>query len=361
VRLDALKPVQIGLLVVAGALGGAIVMKVAENPRTVTAEPELAPALTPANARVDPPSARPEPASAVLSTPSAQTPEPAAIVEHPSPFAAPAKVRETPRSARTAAPRVVRLAAKPAQVTQVAENRIPRVAADPVPVRTATAEPEPVPASGPAPSVSNPVSNPVSNELPPARTRAEDATPHAPAAPEPARVTLNAGILIPVRLVDGLSAERNQPGDSFTATLDKELVADGFVIAERGARVEGRVVKSDRGARLQGSSALQVELVRVHLSDGQTIQVRTDPFERRTDASHREDAEKIGAGAVLGAMIGGVAAGGKGAAVGAGVGGAAGAGAAIATHNKPAALPSETRLAFRLRFTLTITERVSAQ
>jgi hypothetical protein len=41
-----------------------------------------------------------------------------------------------------------------------------------------------------------------------------------------------------VRLVDGLSSERNAPGDAFLATLDKELVVDGFVIAERGARVE---------------------------------------------------------------------------------------------------------------------------
>jgi hypothetical protein len=45
-------------------------------------------------------------------------------------------------------------------------------------------------------------------------------------------------LLLPVRLVDGLSSERNAPGDAFLATLDKELVVDCFVIAERGARVE---------------------------------------------------------------------------------------------------------------------------
>ena len=49
-------------------------------------------------------------------------------------------------------------------------------------------------------------------------------------------------MLIPVRLIDGLSSERNRPGDVFTATLEKELVAGEFVIAERGARVEGRVI-----------------------------------------------------------------------------------------------------------------------
>ncbi|HEV3199828.1 MAG TPA: hypothetical protein VGZ73_18115 [Bryobacteraceae bacterium] len=48
-------------------------------------------------------------------------------------------------------------------------------------------------------------------------------------------------MLIPVRLVDGLSTERNTPGGRFTATLVSESIADDFVIAERGARVESRM------------------------------------------------------------------------------------------------------------------------
>ena len=56
-----------------------------------------------------------------------------------------------------------------------------------------------------------------------------------------------------MRLVDGLSSERNGPGDTFAATLDKEVVVDGFVIAERGARVEGRVVAVDRAKAGSGS------------------------------------------------------------------------------------------------------------
>jgi hypothetical protein len=171
-------------------------------------------------------------------------------------------------------------------------------------------------------------------------------------------VTLNAGTLIPVRLVDGLTSERNLPGDWFTATLDKELVADGFVIAERGARVEGRVVASDKGGRVKGVSTLTVELVRLHTSDGQTVAVQTDGFERRAEETHRQDAAKIGGGAALGAVIGAIAGGGKGAAIGAGVGGGAGAGAVMATRGDAATLPSETRVPFRLRAPVTITERL---
>jgi hypothetical protein len=163
--------------------------------------------------------------------------------------------------------------------------------------------------------------------------------------------------LLSVRLVDGLNAERNAPGDVFAGTLDRELVANGYVIAERGARVEGRVTGSDLGGRVRGVSSLAVQLTRIHTSDGQTVAIRTDPFERRAETDHTGDAEKIGAGAVLGAVIGGIAGGGKGAAIGAGAGGAAGAGTVLATRGRPAALPSETRITFRLSAPVTLTER----
>jgi hypothetical protein len=143
----------------------------------------------------------------------------------------------------------------------------------------------------------------------------------------------------------------------FTGTLDKELVVDGFVIAERGARVEGRVTASDRGGRVRGVSSIQVEIVRLFLSDGQVVGVQSDGFTRQAEPTHYDDAAKIGGGAALGAIIGAVAGGGKGAAIGAGVGGAAGTGTVMATRGKPATLPSETRVTFRLRAPVTITER----
>jgi hypothetical protein len=170
-------------------------------------------------------------------------------------------------------------------------------------------------------------------------------------------VTLNAGTLLSVRLVDGLSAERNQVGDTFAGTLDKELVANGFVIAERGARVEGRVTAADPGGRVKGLSSLTVEITRLRTSDGQTVTLRTDPFERRAQPDRTGDATKIGAGAALGAVIGAIAGGGKGAAIGAGAGGAAGTGTVLATRGKPATIPSETRITFRLSAPVTLTER----
>jgi hypothetical protein len=329
-----MKPLHIVILLAAGAMAGAVIMKMASQPRTTAAPmvaqvqtpPAIAPATPPAA-----PAASPEVPAAPPAVPAdAQA---TAVPANPSPFESPKPVRAVPKPRRpqpTAAARPLVAEAPPIQVYA------------------------PVAAPAARPSNAEPAPQPV----PPARLEPENATPPPPppAPPEPHKVTLNAGILIPVRLVDGLTSERNLPGDSFTATLYKELVADGFVIAERGARVEGRVVSADKVGRLRGVSSLAVELVRLHTSDGQTVAIQTDAFERRAEESHRQDAEKIVGGAALGVAIGALAGGGKGAAIGAGVGG--GAGAVMATRGNAATLPSETRVTFRLRTPVTLTEKL---
>ena len=60
--------------------------------------------------------------------------------------------------------------------------------------------------------------------------------------PPPNKVTIPAGTLLTVRLGEKLSTERNQPGDQFSAVLDQPLVIDGFVLAERGSKAQGRIV-----------------------------------------------------------------------------------------------------------------------
>jgi hypothetical protein len=108
---------------------------------------------------------------------------------------------------------------------------------------------------------------------------------------------------------------------------------------------------------VRGVAALAVEITRIHTADGQNVAVQTDSFERQAEQSQKQDAAKVGIGAAVGAAIGAIAGGGKGAAIGAGVGGGAGAGDVLLTRGKPVTLPSETRISFRLRAPVTITER----
>ena len=318
-----MKPLQIGLLVAAGALGGALVMKwqstrhasPAPVPVVASAPAMPAPAVTPAE-----PTPPPEPPAAA---------PPAAPPERPSPI-----VR--PKPARKAPPAPVAPAVQPAVIAQ---NDAP-----PPPQPTQPVQPPPPAAAEPAP---------------PARTAPPAAAEPVPAPrpAEPNRVTLTSGTLIPVRLADGLSTERNLPGDTFTATLDAPLAAGGFVIAERGARVEGKVVESTKAGKVSGVSSLGIVLTRIQLSDGQRVSIDTQTFTRKGQSSRGEDAAKIGAGAGIGAIIGAIAGGGKGAGIGAGVGGAAGAGDVLLTRGKPATLPTETRINFRLAQPVLITER----
>jgi hypothetical protein len=344
-----MKPVNIVLLVLAGAIGGAVVMKVAQRPRAAQLG-ELTPAESVAPVTVPPPSI-PQPVTTLaMDPPAAAAPEPV--------DAAPAAASDTAPVERKAS-RVRRAAVAPPKRVEFQHSSQRRLASTTIPATAPLTSPEPVAVAEVQPSLQIPVSTPPltpeqPKETPPVRMEPENATPApapVPPAPDPHTVTLNAGMLIPVRLVDSLSIERNHAGDRFAATLNSELVADGFVIAERGARVEGKVVTADRSAR-----TLSIELTGVETSDNQDVAIQTERFDKRSEPDHAQDATKVGAGAVIGAVIGGIAGGGKGAAIGAGVGGGAGAGGVLLTR-KPVTLASETRITFRLRAPVTITER----
>jgi hypothetical protein len=326
-----MKPLHVALLLAAGAGGGALFMMVAQ--RSHQAAPAVQVAQAPTQPAAQPPATAPPEPVAPPSSPVVQA-EPAKDAERPSPW-------EAPKPGRTH--KHMASAAKPATQTAVAQPMPAPIAAPPV--------------SSPEPTKDVPP-EPAAPANPPARVEAVNVTPPPPPAPpEPAKVTLNAGTLLSVRLVDGLNAERNRVGDTFAGTLDRELVVNGFVIAERGARVDGRVTAADLGGRVKGLSSLSVEITKLHTSDGQTVALRTDPFQRQAEPDHKGDAAKIGGGAALGAIIGAIAGGGKGAAIGAGAGGAAGTGTVMATRGKPAVIPSETRITFRLSAPVTVTER----
>ena len=171
-------------------------------------------------------------------------------------------------------------------------------------------------------------------------------------------VNIPSGAMLAVRLGESLSSEENDANDAFAATLAEPLVIDGFVVAERGARVQGRVVEAVRAGRTKGLAHITIELIKLRTSDGQQLDIQTEPFKKTGPSSQKEDAVKVGAGAAIGAAIGAIAGGGKGAAIGAAAGGAAGGGAVLATRGKPAVLPNETRITFRLAAPVSVTERL---
>jgi hypothetical protein len=185
--------------------------------------------------------------------------------------------------------------------------------------------------------------------LPPAPVVSD---PPPPVAPVPHVVTLASGTNLVVRLAETVSTDRNYTGDTFRGTLDVPIILDGFIIADKGSKVLGKIASAQK-------AELQLTVTEINTTDGQRVAVETSFFEKIAPARGREDAAKIGGGAALGAIIGAIAGGGKGAAIGAGVGGGAGTGAVLLGHGKPALLPAETRLTFQLSRPATITEKLN--
>lgn len=176
---------------------------------------------------------------------------------------------------------------------------------------------------------------------------------------KPQTVTIPSGTTLAVRLRQLISTDRQAEGDAFAATLDQPIVIDGFVIADKGSNVRGKITSLVNPGRVKGRAAISLELTEINTTDGQRVDVRTDTYRNEAASGKKGDIAKVGAGAAIGAIIGAMAGGGKGAAVGAGVGGAAGGGAVLATKGEEVRLTAETRLTFRLAENVTLTEKLN--
>jgi hypothetical protein len=172
------------------------------------------------------------------------------------------------------------------------------------------------------------------------------------AAPD-GTVTTAAGTPLLVRMIDGVDSAKNHVGDIFHASLETDLLANEVIVARKGTDVYGRLAEAKEAGRMSGSAELQLELTRIVI-DGRDYPVVTSEYELKGKGRGTGTAQKVGGGAVVGAIIGAIAGGGKGAAIGAGAGGAAGAGVQVLTRGKQVKVPSETLLEFRLQQPLSV-------
>lgn len=177
------------------------------------------------------------------------------------------------------------------------------------------------------------------------------ATPPPP--PPPQKVTIPAGTTLAVRLVDAIDSEKNQPGETFRATLNSPLAVEGEVAIPAGYDVEGHLVDVKSAGKFAGQSVVVLQLDRISVG-GKSYSIQTDQYKRQGSSRGKNTAEKVGAGAAIGAIIGGIAGGGKGAGIGAAAGGGLGGGVQAATKGQQIKLPSETVLNFTLQNPLTV-------
>jgi hypothetical protein len=229
---------------------------------------------------------------------------------------------------------------------QTAQAQPPVEEAKPVPSRPrhrARAMPASSHDSDPAPA-------PVAAAAPPPP---DTAPSPPPPPPRPQKVTISSGTTLAVRLVDTIDSETSQPGQTFHATLDTPLAVEGEVVIPAGYDVEGHIVEVKSAGKFAGQSVLALQLDRVKVGE-KYYNIQTDQYRRQGTSRGKNTAEKVGAGAGIGAIIGAIAGGGKGAAIGAAAGGGLGGGVQAATHGQQIKLPTETVLNFALQAPLTV-------
>jgi len=199
------------------------------------------------------------------------------------------------------------------------------------------------------PPVANAEASP-SAEMNDANASANNASPPAPAIQA---VTIPAGTVIKVRLLDSLSSARNHAGDVFAATVAQPVFVNGWEVIPRGTSATGHVLMARPSGHLRTPAELSITLASIQV-DGETYKLRTSHIFRRGASHAKHNAKWIGGLAAGGALLGGLLGHGKGAVVGAGVGAGAGTATAYETGKKNIYLPSEQHLTFILRQPLTL-------
>ncbi|HVF29090.1 MAG TPA: hypothetical protein VM943_12665 [Pyrinomonadaceae bacterium] len=161
-----------------------------------------------------------------------------------------------------------------------------------------------------------------------------------------------------VELVNRLSSDVSQRGDRFEARVIEPAQYEG-------AQVGGQVARVTRPGKVRGTAELQLtfDQIRFDGGDWQDFSAQVTEVVRRggdesvgeVDAeggvrgrsSTKEDVARVGTGAGIGAVIGGIAGGGKGAAIGAILGGGAGAGSVMTQRGKEIRLERGQQLMIR--------------
>jgi len=158
--------------------------------------------------------------------------------------------------------------------------------------------------------------------------------------------TVPAGTIINVRLVEGIDVDVAQAGMTVKGRVDDPVSVGNQIVIPREAGAAVQAVKVTQSGAFKGSDSVSLKLNTVSFG-GKVYQVASEYAIVASKGEGKRTARKVGGGAGLGAIVGGIAGGGQGAAVGALVGGIAGT-AVAASGEEHLKLPAETRLQFKL-------------
>jgi hypothetical protein len=227
------------------------------------------------------------------------------------------------------------VAVPPAQVAEATPPAAPQPEAKPVPSKPSTPRRSHVRAAAPA-------------------SESAPAAPPPPPPPQPITVTIPEGTVVTVRTIDAIDSATSSTGQIFRGSLDSSVIVDDRVVLPRGLNVKLKLVQASSAGKFQGRSELTVSLESISYQ-GKTYTVSSSDVQEKGASRGKRSAAVIGGGAVLGAIIGGIAGGGKGAAIGAAAGGGGGTAVQAMTKGQQVKIPSETKLDFTLHAPVDVT------
>jgi hypothetical protein len=180
-------------------------------------------------------------------------------------------------------------------------------------------------------------------------------------APKPAEaprfeeLTITEDSVIGIRLETLVTTEKAKVEDKVQARVTRDVMVDGRTAIPTGARLDGVVSQVEAGGKFKGRARIGIKFTQVVLNDNHRIPIQTQTIFRDGEAPGGEAAGKIGASAVVGAILGTVIGGGKGAAIGAGAGGAAGTAIVAKGGRNEAVIAAGTLLTVRLTAPVKVT------
>src|SRR5579875_2429269 len=126
----------------------------------------------------------------------------------------------------------------------------------------------------------------------PAATPVPSANPQpAPTAAEGSTVTVPAGTVISVRMIDSVDSATNQVGDQFHASLENDLVVNNVVVAPKGADVYGKLEQVKSAGDIKGQSQLQLGLTGIRIN-GTVVPITTGDYSVAGASRGKQSAER---------------------------------------------------------------------
>jgi hypothetical protein len=192
----------------------------------------------------------------------------------------------------------------------------------------------------PAPAAPPPPPETASEATPPAAQAPGAATPASASAAPAGPGTVPAGSKLLVRLDETLDSARTPAGQSFTATLEADLVGgEGTTVVPMGSTVIGKIVDAQASGRVAGKAELEIAFTEVRVN-GRLLPIQSQGVQAVGENTARKSARQVAAGALIGGAINGKK--------GAGRGAMAGGAVALMTRGNQIQIPAGTLLELQL-------------